>query len=585
MTTTPASQNPRYESHENPSLLASLGYGLQFSLIASATLMVTPVVVAEASGRDESYLVWMVFASLLVCGVATLLQVRRLGPVGAGAVLPMFTAAFSIPFCVTAVMDGGPATLTTLVIVSAVVQIVISRWLFILRRIVTPTVGGTVMMILSITLASVVFGLLDDASEVNPTAAPLTALATLTIVAALALRGSAVLRLWAPLIGIAGGCVVAAAFGIYEIDRVMQAPWVGLPSEWPGLGLDFGIPFWTLIPGFLFLGIIISIQANGAAIAMQRVSWRTDRAVDFRQVQGALTGTGAANLMAGIAGAVPNIINPSTVSFTQITGVASRRVGYIIGGILIVLAFLPKAYGLLSTIPGPVMTGYLILVTGTLFVDGARTVIQTEENREKVVAAGICFWIGAAFQFGLFQLPNLGPVWEALFESGVTTGGLAAILMILYLEFTSPRRMRFQSKLHVDALPELNEFIAQFAARRAWGTEMRNKLSAVAEETLLTLAPLDLELDLSAEEDEDSGDERRLVVVASSDGPVADLEFIGGAGDEENIEDRVRQLQQHDVETPPENELSLHLLRSYASSVRHQQYHDTDIITVRVGPP
>ena len=114
----------------------------------------------------------MVFASLLVCGAATLLQVRRLGPVGAGAVLPMFTAAFSIPFCITAVVDGGPATLTTLVLVSAVVQIVISKWLFILRRIVTPTVGGTVMMILSITLASVVFGLLDEASEAEPVAAP-----------------------------------------------------------------------------------------------------------------------------------------------------------------------------------------------------------------------------------------------------------------------------------------------------------------------------------------------------------------------------------------------------------------------------
>ena len=159
-----ASQNPRYEAHENPPLFASLGYGLQFSLIASATLLVTPVVVAKASGRDASYLVWMVFASLLVCGVSTLIQVRRLGPVGAGAVLPMFTAAFSIPFCITAVVDGGPATLMTLVLVSAAVQIVVSRWLFILRRFVTPIVGGTVMMILSITLASVVFGLLDEAS-------------------------------------------------------------------------------------------------------------------------------------------------------------------------------------------------------------------------------------------------------------------------------------------------------------------------------------------------------------------------------------------------------------------------------------
>ena len=258
---------------------------MQFSLIASATLLVTPVIVARASGRDESYLTWIVFASLVVVGLATLLQVRRLGPVGAGAVLPLFTAAFSIPFCINAVVDGGPATLTTLVIASAVFQIIISKWLFILRRIVTPTVSGTVMMILSITLASVVFGLLDESSVEEPVAAPLTALATLIVVAALILRGSAVWRLWAPMIGITVGCVIAAAFGIFDIGRVTEAAWVGLLSEWPGLGVDFGVPFWTLLPAFLFLGIIISIQVNGEAIAFQRVSRREPQAIDFREVQ------------------------------------------------------------------------------------------------------------------------------------------------------------------------------------------------------------------------------------------------------------------------------------------------------------
>ena len=546
--------------------------------------MVTPVVVATKSGEGEGYLVWMVFASLLVCGVSTILQVRRLGPVGAGAVLPMFTAAFSIPFCITAVVDGGPATLTTLVLVSAVIQLLISRWLFILRRIVTPIVGGTVMMILSITLASVVFGLLNDVPEDQVGPAALTALVTLVIVAALALRGSELIRLWAPLIGIVGGCIAAVAFGTYEVDRITSAAWVGLPSEWPGLGVDFGIPFWTLLPSFLFLGVIISIQANGAAISTQRVSWRDNRAVDFRQVQGALAGAGATNILAAIAGAVPNIINPGTSAFTQTTGVASRRVGYLIGAMLIVLAFLPKASGLLSSIPGPVMTGYLILVTGTLFVDGARTVIQTEENSQKMVIAGVCFWIGAAFQFGLFQSPDIGAVGNALLKSGVTTGGFAAIVMILYLEFTNPRRMRFQSRLDVESLPELNEFIGKFADSRGWNSQMKDRLSAVAEETLLTLAPLDLELDLDAEDDEDDGEERQLVVVASSEGLVADLEFIGGGG-EGNIEDRVRQLQQYDEETPPEEELSLRLLRNYASSVQHQQFHGTDLITVRVDPP
>ena len=573
------SQNPRYEADERPPILPALGYGFQFSLIASATLLVTPVIVAQASGLGHSYVVWMVFASLLVVGLSTLIQVRQFGPIGAGLVAPMFTAAFSIPFCISAVAAGGPATLTTLVLVTAAAQLVISKWLFILRRIVTPVVGGTVMMILSITLASVVFDLLDRASTVEPVAAPLTALATLVVVAALSLRGSVLLRLWGPVIGIVVGCAVAAAFGIYDIRPVLDAPWVGLPAEWPGISLDFGVSFWTLVPAFIFLGIVISIQSNGEAISLQRVSWREDRAVNFRQVQGSLSGGGVTNLLAGLMGAVPNIIHPGIVAFTRTTGVAARRVGYCIGCIFIVVAFLPKVSGLLSTIPGPVMTGYLILVTGTLFVDGARTVIQSEQNSQRVVVAGVCFWIGASFQFGLFNLPDLGPVIGAMFKSAITTGGFAAIVMILYLEFTNPRRMRFQSQLHADALPELNQFIARFSDRRGWDPAMKERLSAVAEETLLTLAPLDLEGNV-----DEPRDDRQLVVLASSDGPVADLEFIGG-GSGENIEDQVRQLQQHDTETPLEHEISLLLLRNYASSVRHQQYHDTDIITVRVDPP
>ena len=573
-----ASQTPRYEAHENPPFLASLGYGFQFSLLASATLLVTPVIVAKASGREDSYLIWMVFASLIVVGITTLLQVRRIGPVGGRAVLPMFTAAFSIPFCITAVVDGGPATLGMLVIASGICQLIISKWLFILRRMVTPTVGGTVMMILSVTLASVVFALLDEASTAEPTSATVTALATLLVVSVLTFRGNPFLRLWAAPISIVAGCIVAASFGTYEFERVVQAPWVGLPSTWPDLTPNFGIPFWTILPSFVFLGIIISIQANGESIALQRVSSREESAIDFRQVQGTLAGGGIGNILSGMVGSVPLIIHPGTVAFTQVTSVASRRVGYLIGTLFIMMAFLPKVSGLLSTIPGPVMAGYLTLVTGTLFVDGAQLVIQSEQNRQKVVVAGVAFWVGAAFQFKLFALPELGPVLDTLLKSGISTGGFLAIIMLLFLEFTSHRSMRFSSRLNIDALPDLNEFITHFSASRSWNQAMTDRLMAVGEETLLTLAPLDLE----ADEDED--DDRQLVVLATSDGDVADLEFIGG-GDEENLEDRIRQLQQHDSETPIEQELSLRLLRGFADSVQHKQYQNTDVITVRVTAP
>ena len=166
--------------------------------MATATLLVTPVIVANESGQGEDYLIWMVFASLVVVGLSTLLQVKRAGPVGAGSLLPMFTAAVSIPFCITAAHEGGPAALTTLVLACAIVQLVISKWLFILRRVVTPTVGGIVILILSITLASVVFKLLDDAAQEDPVTALVPALATLAVVAAITLRGAALLRLMGP---------------------------------------------------------------------------------------------------------------------------------------------------------------------------------------------------------------------------------------------------------------------------------------------------------------------------------------------------------------------------------------------------
>ena len=407
-------------------------------------------------------------------------------------------------------------------------------------------------MILSITLASVVPRLLPEATDSDALEAHIAALSTLGIVSALILRGSAVARLWGPIIGIVAGSAVAAAFGLYDAGFVREAAWVGLPADWPGLGSPtvisgFGVTFWTLLPAFLFLSVIISIQVNGESIAQQRASRRDARAVDFREVQASLTGTGVTNLFAGIGGTVPYIVNPGVVSYTQTTGVASRRVGYVIGAMLIAVAFLPKLSGLLSSIPGSVMAGYLIVLSAYLFVDGARTVIQSEPNRQRITVAGVCFWIGAAFQFGLFSMPEIVPVWGALLQSGITTGGVAAIVMILYLEFTNLRGMRFHSRLHIDALPDLNNFLEKFARLRGWDTAIRERLSAVAEETLLTLAPMDFgELtaldDEPDREQEDAKPERQLVVTASSDGPVATLEFIGGAGDEENMEDRLRQL-------------------------------------------
>ena len=116
-------------------------------------------------------------------------------------------------------------------------------------------------------------------------------------------------------------------------------------------------------------------------------------------------------------------------------------------------------------------------------------------------------------------------------------------------------------------------------ARNGWGDDMAARLDAVGEEALLTLLP----------EDEDGKEPergRRLHLAAYREEGGAVLEFVV-APRGENLQDRIAILGEPGDEAGSgfEREVSLRLLRHLSSSVRHQQYHDTDIVTVSVKDP
>ena len=576
-TATVTARDVRYEPDERPPAPLALGLGFQFAMLTVAGIVLTPAIVVRAAGASDDYLSWAAFAALAVSGVATVLQAVRVGRVGSGHILLMGTSAAFIAVCVTAIAEGGPGLLATLVTISALFQFALSARLALLRRVLTPTVCGTVIMLIPVTLMPIMFGLLTDVAEGSaPVAAPVTAVATLVVTVAVTLRAAGVWRLWAPVIGIGVGCAVASTFGLYDIQRIAAASWVGLPAgAWPGFNLDFGIAFWSLLPAFIFVTLIGAIETIGDSVAIQRVSRRKPRAIDFRVVQGAVAADGVGNLLSGLAATVPNTTYSSSVSVTEITGVAARSVGVCIGALFVVLAFLPKFMALILAIPGPVAGAYTIVLMATLFVLGMKVVVEDGVDYRKGIVAGVGFWIGLGFQNELIFADSLG-VFSGLLGNGMTSGGLAAILMTLFLELSRPRRQRVQAALSVDAYPTIDAFLGKFAASRGWGKAMSDRLRAVGEETLLTL--------IRKEETGEVEPARQLRLVARSDGRAAELEFVAATA-EANIEDQLTLLGERTAGEPVDLEVSLRLLRHYASSVRHQQYHDTDVVTVRVEPP
>ncbi len=569
----------RFQADEKPPMPLAFILGLQLTAISvSATILITTVVM-RAAGQSEAYLSWAVFAAVVIGGGATMLQALRLGRFGMGHVLMMGSSAAFIAVSIQALAEGGAATLATLVVVAALFQFLISDRLSLFRRVLTSSVSGTVLMLIPVSVMSPVLKLLENVPDGSPPlGAPLSALATVLVICGLTLKASGTLRLWAPVLGVLTGSLVAVFFGIYDTARVAEASWIGLPRvEWPGLALGFGPVFWSLLPGFLLAAMIGAIRTISSAAAAQRVSWRRPRAVDFRAVQGAVATDSLSNLLSGLAGTVPNTSYTTGASLAQITGVAARHVGLAAGAVFLALAFLPKALAVVLAIPGPVFAAYLVVMMAILFMIGVQMIVQDGIDYRKSLIVGVSFWLGVAFQSGVVFPEFFSEFAGGLMNNGMTAGGLVAIIMTLFVEITEPRSSRMEAALDTSSLPELKEFLGGFASGGGWDEGMARRLGGVCEEVLLTLLR-------QGEEEEQSGG-RRLVLLAKKAGSGAVLEFIAARGEGVNLEDQVALLGEQTEEIVIEEEVSLRLLRHLASSVRHQQYHGVEVVTVSVELP
>ena len=343
--------------------------------------------------------------------------------------------------------------------------------------------------------------------------------------------------------------------------------------------MSFDATFWALLPAFILVTLIGAIETIGDSAAVQDVSWRRPRATDYREVQGGVAADGVGNLLSGLAGTVPNTTYSSSVSVIELTGVAARSVGLWIGLLFVAMALLPKLAAAMLAIPGPVVAAYLLVLLAMLFVLGLKMVVRDGLDYRKGLIVGVSFWIGVGFQQEAIFADQLGEWWGNLLGNGMTTGGLTAMVLTGLMEVIGSRRRTIETTLNAKAFPAVDALMQSYGKRHAWHEEATSRLRSAGEEALQCL--LVSESDGAADEPEPEAKpkERLLYVAIRDDGLDAELEFTATHGDQ-NVQDLLVLLPE-----APENverEVSLRLLRHYASAVRHQQYYSTDILIVRV---
>ncbi len=553
----------------------ALVVGFQGAALVLAPTVLNVAIAIRSSGLDDTHLTWGVFAAMLICAALTAFQALQLRRFGAGHIVLAWPAAMFIAIMVTAVSAGGLETFASLMVVCSLIQVALAWWLPTLRRIITPTVSGTVTMLIAVSVLPIAFDSVQDLpAGAPPVAGPAIAGVTLLASVVATLRASGRWRLVAPFISILAGCAVAAAFGVLDGERIANATWFGIP-EVPPLSLDLtpGAEFWALLPSFAILTLVLGIKTISDGVIIQQGSRRLPRAIDFRKIQGMVSVNGIGMLLGGIAGTLPTMANASySISLISMTGVAARRVGVGVAVVIVLLALFSKFTAVLLTIPGPVLGAYLMLAMGILFVSGCQAVLRDGLDARRMLVVALASALGLGLNGHPVAQDLFGDELGALLGNGVMIGAAVAIGMTFLFDAMSTRRSRLEVRLDMASLPAIDAFLAGLASRLSWNDASTQRLRSAGEETLASL--------LSQDDDTEVSGSPRLVVVARSQDKMVELEFVATTR-QENIEDQLAYLTEEEA-LPTLDDLSLRLLRYHASTVRHQKFHGVDIVTVQV---
>ncbi len=535
--------------------------------------------VVRASDESDAYLGWVIFTALAVSGASMILYAMRFRHLGMGRLI---VANFNVPFlavCALALQAGGPSLLASLMVTSTLAQFVLTLRLASLRRVFTSTVSGVVVMLVAVSAVPYIVSSTVVVPEgVSTTLFLAPGLVALIVGVVISLHGTSLWRMWILPIMVVAGVIAAAPLGFYDIGPVIDAPWVSLPGfGWPGLDLSFDGDFWALLPVFVFVNLTAFMKAVGDLSVIYRASYRKPTALDYRSVQGGLNMYGIGTLSSGLLGTIP-VAAPWAVTAVYIgfTGVAAKSVGIYLGLMTIAVAPFSKFLAILVAVPSPVVSAVYVIIFGLLFVEGAKTVFSGlfagQVDQKKSTITGISMVLGLSA--GIFSGLTEG-VTSQLVGNTIVVGGIAAIGMTLFNELSSFRIRRLRVDLSESSLPAVDDFLSQFADKHSWTESGKNRLRLVGEEVVLSL--------LQEENGGEAEQNRRLVATIRPESGSAELEIVVASDDavQGNIENRMAYLDEGQA-LEDDRGMSVRILRQYASSVQHRQYHGIDIISCRV---
>ena len=452
--------------------LAALG--LQHVLVMYAGAVAVPLIVGRALQLTPEQVALLISADLFCCGIVTLIQsygvTRWFGiklPVMMGvtfaAVGPMVAFANSMPG-----VEGARAIFGA-IIGAGIISMIIAPLVGKMLRFFPPVVTGSIIAIIGISLMRVGVGwamggpaflaqrtdvpklvdMVDQAKQTAATTGQEIALGRIPLVNNpnygaldnMAIAGLVLLFILllvkytkgflnniAVLLGIIGGCVVAALVSKMGFDKVAKAQWFDVVTPFA-----FGMPTFdvVMIATMTIVMIVVMIESTGMFLALSDM---TGKPINQRELTAGLRTDGLGTLIGGIFNTFPYTSFSQNVGLVGVTGVRSRWVCVAGGIILIILELLPKMAALVESVPTFILGGAGLVMFGMVAATGIRILAgvdyKTNRNNLYIVAISI--------GFGLMPLvaprctQQMPESLHPLLESGILLTAVSAVLLNIF---------------------------------------------------------------------------------------------------------------------------------------------------------
>lgn len=422
-----------YGIDDRPPLKETLFAALQHLLAIFVAIITPPLIIAGALKLDLETTGFLVSMALFASGVSTFIQCKRIGPVGAGLLCIQGTSFSFIGPIISAGLAGGLPLIFGVCMAAAPVEMIISRTFKYMRSIITPLVSGIVVLLIGLSLVKVGvvscgggFAAMDNGTFGSLENLGVAATVLLSVLFFNRCKNK-YLRMSSIVLGLCIGYGLSFALGMVDMSAAASQNLSGFNIPVPfKYGLDFNISSFIAI-GLVYL--ITAIEATGDVTANSLISGKSIEGEGYlKRVSGGVLADGVNSFVAGVFNSFPNSIFAQNNGIIQLTGVASRYVGYYIAGILILLGLFPVVGVIFSLMPDPVLGGATLLMFGTVAAAGIRIIAAQEINRKATLVLAVSLSLGLGVELMPDILKTAPEAIKGIFSSGITTGGLTAII-------------------------------------------------------------------------------------------------------------------------------------------------------------